>query len=109
MTRALGEAGDFASAGVGDADVTIADRAGDIAGPVIALVPAALVPSAEAAAWRCDVRAVVPADVNDTPDLLYRTQVRTVGSLYHRDIEAFARLRAAWRVPPSDPATIAGP
>jgi hypothetical protein len=46
--------------------------------------------------------AVVLADVNDTPELLYRTQVRTVGSLYHRDIEAFARLRAAWRVPPSE-------
>jgi DNA-binding NarL/FixJ family response regulator len=66
IARALGEAGEFASASVGDADVTIADRAADVAGPVIALVPAPLVPSAEAAAWRCDVRAVVPADVDAT-------------------------------------------
>jgi len=46
--------------------------------------------------------AVVLADVNETPELLYRTQVRTVGSLYHRDVAAFSRLRAAWRVPPSE-------
>jgi DNA-binding CsgD family transcriptional regulator len=64
MTRALGEAGDFALAGPGDADVTIADRAADVAGPVIALAPTALV--SEVAAWRCDVRAVVPADVDAT-------------------------------------------
>jgi DNA-binding NarL/FixJ family response regulator len=64
MTRALGEAGDFALAGLGDADVTIADRAADVAGPVIALAPTALVSIAEVAAWRCDVRAVVPADVD---------------------------------------------
>lgn len=41
--------------------------------------------------------AVVLADVNDTPELLYRTGVRTVGSLYHPGIAAFMRLRAAWR------------
>jgi DNA-binding NarL/FixJ family response regulator len=64
MTRALGEAGDFALAGLGDADVTIVDRAADVAGPVIALAPTALV--SEVAAWRCDVRAVVPADVDAT-------------------------------------------
>jgi hypothetical protein len=40
---------------------------------------------------------VVLGDVNDTPELLYRTGVRTVGSLYHRNITAFLRLRAAWR------------
>jgi hypothetical protein len=45
--------------------------------------------------------AVVLADVNDTPEILYKTQVRTVGSLYHRDLAGFLRLRAAWRVPPS--------
>src|SRR6202034_4501272 len=28
---------------------------------------------------------VVLADVNDTPEILYKTQVRTVGSLYHRN------------------------
>jgi DNA-binding CsgD family transcriptional regulator len=64
VTRALGEAGDFAVAGLGDADVTIVDRAADVAGPVIALAPTALV--SEVAAWRCDVRAVVPADVDAT-------------------------------------------
>jgi hypothetical protein len=45
--------------------------------------------------------AVVLADVNDTPELLYRTEVRTVGSLYHRDVAGFLRLRAAWRSAPS--------
>jgi hypothetical protein len=45
--------------------------------------------------------AVVLADVNDTPELLYKTQVRTVGSLYHRNIPGFLRLSAAWRAPPS--------
>jgi hypothetical protein len=32
--------------------------------------------------------------------LLYRTGVLTVGSLYHRNAEAFMRLRAAWRSKP---------
>jgi hypothetical protein len=40
---------------------------------------------------------VVLADVDDTPELLYRTGVLTVGSLYHSNIAAFMRLRAAWR------------
>jgi DNA-binding NarL/FixJ family response regulator len=61
MTRALGEAGNFAPPGLGDADVTIADAPPDVAGPVIALAPAAA-----AAAWRSDVRAVLPADVDAT-------------------------------------------
>ena len=66
-----------------------------------------------AAAGQCNVAKVAPmlqpfagqivlADVNDTPELLYRTQVLTVGSLYHRDAEGYLRLRAAWRVGPSD-------
>jgi hypothetical protein len=46
--------------------------------------------------------AVVLADVNDTPELLYKTQARTVGSLYHRGYAGFARLREAWRSPSSD-------
>jgi hypothetical protein len=46
--------------------------------------------------------AVVLADVNDTPEILYKSQVRTVGSLYHRDLVGFLRLRAAWRTPPSE-------
>ena len=53
--------------------------------------------------------AVVLADVNDTPELLYRTHVLTVGSLYHRNMAAFLRLQAAWRSAPADsePATVA--
>jgi DNA-binding NarL/FixJ family response regulator len=64
MIRALAEAGDFASAGLGDADITIADRPPDVAGPVIALAPTGSQAIAQAAAWRCDVRAVVPADLD---------------------------------------------
>ena len=45
--------------------------------------------------------AVVLANVSDTPELLYRTHLRTVGSLYHRHSAAFMRLRAAWRSKPS--------
>ena len=44
--------------------------------------------------------AVVLANVNDTPEILYRTRLRTVGSLYHRHSAAFMRLRAAWRSVP---------
>ena len=40
---------------------------------------------------------VILADVNDTPEILYRTGLLAVGSLYHSDPEAFLRLRAAWR------------
>ena len=59
MTRTLGEAGNFASTGLGNACVTIADRPPDVGGPVIALVP-----RTAAATWRSDVRAVLPADVD---------------------------------------------
>lgn len=45
---------------------------------------------------------VVLTDVNDVPELLYRTGILTVGSLYHRNIAGFMRLRAAWRSGPSD-------
>jgi len=44
--------------------------------------------------------AVVLANVNDTPALLYRTHLRTVGSLYHRNPAAFMRLWRAWRSRP---------
>ncbi len=50
--------------------------------------------------------AVVLAHVDDGPELLYRTQVKIVGSLYHSGIKGFMRLRRAWdasaldRVPP---------
>ena len=66
MTRALVEAGNFASARLGDADVTIADGPEGLAGPVIALVPTVVVSDAAAAAWQSDVRAVLPADVDAT-------------------------------------------
>jgi hypothetical protein len=45
---------------------------------------------------------VVLADPSDSPELLYRTHVLTVGSLYHRNVAAFMRLRTAWRSAPSD-------
>ncbi len=80
------------------------------------LVGRALVPGAQAREdhdlrmfqGRCLVRdaapllrplgaAVVLADVDDGPELLYRSPVRVVGSLYHPDIAGFMRLRAAWR------------
>ena len=44
---------------------------------------------------------VVLTGVNETPDILYRTRALTVGSLYHRNPEAFMRLRAAWRIIPT--------
>jgi hypothetical protein len=52
---------------------------------------------------------VVMANVNYTPDLLWRTGVLTVGSLYHRNPAAFLRLEAAWASPPGQtmPAAVA--
>ena len=72
------------------------------------------VPSAEAEVYgarmadRCPVRsaatvlapyfgAVVLADVDDGPELLFRTHVRIVGSLYHSGAAGFMRERAALR------------
>ena len=40
---------------------------------------------------------VVLTEISDTPELLWRTQARTVGSLYHRNIETLIRARNAWR------------
>jgi hypothetical protein len=45
--------------------------------------------------------AIVLSSPNDVPELLYRTQIKTVGSLYHTNVSAFLRLRAAWRSLPS--------
>ncbi len=64
-------------------------------------------------AYTCPVRAaeallaplagqVVLTGVNDVPELLYRTRIRTVGSLYHRNAAAYLRLRDAWDSLPSD-------
>ena len=44
---------------------------------------------------------VVLTDVNVVPELLYRTRIDTVGSLYLRNAAAFMRLRAAWRSGPT--------
>ncbi len=43
---------------------------------------------------------VVLAGPEDAPELLYRTQVKTVGSLFHHGITGYMRDRAAWRVAP---------
>ena len=43
---------------------------------------------------------VVLAEPDDAPELLYRTQVKTVGSLFHHGIAGYMRDRAAWRVVP---------
>jgi hypothetical protein len=43
---------------------------------------------------------VVLAGPEDAPELLYRTQVKTVGSLFHHGIAGYMRDRAAWRAAP---------
>jgi hypothetical protein len=45
--------------------------------------------------------AIVLSSPNDVPELLYRTEIKTVGSFYHRNVSAYLRLRAAWRSLPS--------
>jgi hypothetical protein len=45
---------------------------------------------------------VVLTDPNLVPELLYRTRILTVGSLYHRNAAAYMRLRDAWRTEPGD-------
>jgi DNA-binding CsgD family transcriptional regulator len=64
VSRALAEAGDVAFASPGDADVIVADRPPIVDRPVIAIVPATLPPDGPPTAWRCDLRAVLPADVD---------------------------------------------
>jgi hypothetical protein len=49
---------------------------------------------------------VVLADVNETPELLWRSKILTVGSLYHHGVAGFLRDRAAWR---SVPGTVEPP
>ncbi len=64
-----------------------------------------------AAGPSCDLQGIVPAlniaagkvvlaDVNETPELLWRSNVLTVGSLYHLGVAGFLRDRAAWRATP---------
>lgn len=43
---------------------------------------------------------VVLAQVDETPELLFRSRVRTVGSLYHRSVAGFTRAYEAWRSAP---------
>jgi hypothetical protein len=45
-------------------------------------------------------RAVVLAEPQDSPELLYRTQVETVGSLYQHGVPGYLRDRDAWRAAP---------
>jgi hypothetical protein len=81
-------------------------------GPVIAY--RSFPEPATAAAKPCDLASAIPllisfpgqvvlADVNDTPEILYRTGLLTVGSLYHHDPAGYLRLRAAWESDPDGP------
>jgi len=88
---------------------------------VVPLLTAMAIPAAPAAprmpgpAGRnypsCDLRQIAPlltqatgqvvlAGPEDAPELLYRTQVMTVGSLYHHGVAGYLRDRAAWRAVP---------
>jgi hypothetical protein len=51
---------------------------------------------------------IVLGDVQATPEILYRSSVSTVGSLYHHSLAGFLRAREAWRAPPSavEPAAV---
>ncbi len=101
--------------------VRIADKPGvAAAGRILLLFLLLLVPRLPALAQahkpaavgpRCDLQSFVPAltpasgkivlaDVNETPELLWRTKILTVGSLYHHGVAGFLRDRAAWRAPP---------
>jgi hypothetical protein len=85
-----------------------------LAGPAVGAAASSLMPEAGAANVTACLRApstallapaagqVVLASPDETPDLLYRTGVLTVGSLYHRGITAYMRARAAWRSGPAD-------
>jgi hypothetical protein len=43
---------------------------------------------------------IVLAEMQDTPELLYRSRVETVGSLYHHGLEGYLKGWAAWRAEP---------
>jgi len=53
--------------------------------------------------------AVLLADMEITPELLYRTKVETVGSLYQHGVPAYLRAYDAWRAVPgaTEPAAVA--
>ena len=78
-------------------------------------MPSKAAPAARAETARsypaCDLRGIAPllapaagqvvlAGPEDAPELLYRTQVETVGSLYHHGVAGYLRDRAAWRAVP---------
>ena len=90
--------------------------AGFVVAPFLpAMLPAATLPVAasEGMVQDCGLRTIsrllgpfageiVLAEFDETADLLYRTRVRTVGSLFPRNVEGFVRQRAAWRAEPGD-------
>ncbi len=109
--------------------VRFADRPGlAAAGRIILLVLLLLVPRLPALAQphkplpggpSCDLQSFAPAldvaagtvvlaDVNETPELLWRSKILTVGSLYHHGVAGFLRDRAAWRATPgtAEPAAV---
>ncbi len=53
--------------------------------------------------------AIVLAPIEDTPELLYRSNIKTVGSLYQHGVPGYLRARAAWRSPAGsvEPADVA--
>jgi hypothetical protein len=70
-------------------------------------------PTNAASAGTCDPRSltdllrpfagqIVLTDPGETPAVLYWSKVLTVGSLFHLNVDAFLRLRDAWRSAPSD-------
>ena len=72
-----------------------------------------LAPASGQTAHVCDARAAAPllaaypgrvvlSAPDDAPALLFLTRVDTVGSLFHRNVAGFLRLRAAWREVPGD-------
>jgi len=76
--------------------------------PGLPLLAAAKSPQQTAETSACGLRHIAPmlapypgaivlANANDTPELLYRSKILTVGSLYQHGVPAFLRLRAAWR------------
>jgi hypothetical protein len=108
----LGASGSLPQASGTQAVLRAAVAAAFLFGPVAAAVLGGKVESDDAMK-QCNVAAMVPAlrhesnaivltEISDTPEILWRTPVRTVGSLYHRSIGAFIRARNAWRTAPSD-------
>ena len=112
LLATLGASGSLPQAHGTRAAVRAALAAAFLFGPLSATVLGGKVELGDATE-QCDVAAIAPAlrhegnavvltEISDTPEILWRTPVRTVGSLYHRSIGAFIRARNAWRTAPSD-------